>query len=76
MGDQLTENVYISPQSLASNIKNIENDNFRFVGSITRVNLWSRVLDFEQEIPNIVQRCQNSPVLNLLNFFFNKFKFI
>lgn len=34
-----------------------------FVGSITHVNMWSRVLDFEQEIPNIVQRCQASPVI-------------
>lgn len=36
----------------------------RFVGSITRVNLWNRVLDFEQEIPTIVQRCQGSPLIH------------
>lgn len=62
LGDQLTENVYLSEQSLLSTPRDIENNHFRFVGSITRVNIWSRILDFEQEIPIIVQYCQNSPV--------------
>ncbi|KAI1733257.1 EGF-like domain-containing protein [Ditylenchus destructor] len=35
----------------------------KFVGSITRVNMWTRVIDFEQEIPAMVQRCQGSTVL-------------
>uniref|UniRef100_A0A914MRZ1 Uncharacterized protein n=1 Tax=Meloidogyne incognita TaxID=6306 RepID=A0A914MRZ1_MELIC len=35
----------------------------KFVGSITRVNMWNRMLDFETEIPSIVQRCQGSPDL-------------
>lgn len=34
----------------------------KFTGSITRVNMWTRVLDFEHDIPTIVQRCQTSPV--------------
>lgn len=35
----------------------------KFVGSITRVNLWSRILDFESDIPSIVQKCQDAPIL-------------
>ncbi|CAB3409320.1 unnamed protein product [Caenorhabditis bovis] len=31
-----------------------------FVGSITRVNVWNRVIDFEEELPLMVQHCQRS----------------
>lgn len=34
----------------------------KFVGSVTRVNVWTRVLDFENDIPTIVEKCQSSPV--------------
>ncbi|CAI5447536.1 unnamed protein product [Caenorhabditis angaria] len=31
-----------------------------FVGSLTRINVWNRVLDFEEELPQMVQHCQRS----------------
>jgi hypothetical protein len=34
----------------------------KFTGSVTRINMWTRVLDFEHDIPTIVQKCQNSQV--------------
>uniref|UniRef100_A0A915DPR4 HYR domain-containing protein n=1 Tax=Ditylenchus dipsaci TaxID=166011 RepID=A0A915DPR4_9BILA len=53
LGDAVNTNSSASP---------IEKES-KFVGSITKVNVWTRVLDFEQEVPSIVQRCQGSPVL-------------
>lgn len=35
----------------------------KFVGSLTRINMWSRILDFEADIPSIVQKCQDAPIL-------------
>ncbi|VDD92750.1 unnamed protein product, partial [Enterobius vermicularis] len=31
----------------------------KFVGSVTRIKMWNRVLDFESEIPSIVHDCQS-----------------
>lgn len=66
LGDPITENVGNSLQlpETPHSVKNSNNErsNQHFVGSITRVNMWSRALDFANEIPTIVQRCQGAPV--------------
>uniref|UniRef100_A0A914YVY8 Sushi, von Willebrand factor type A, EGF and pentraxin domain-containing protein 1 n=1 Tax=Panagrolaimus superbus TaxID=310955 RepID=A0A914YVY8_9BILA len=35
----------------------------KFIGSLTRVNIWTRVLDFENDIPQLVQKCHGQQVI-------------
>jgi hypothetical protein len=54
----------IEQQQKINKIINEDNEiDSKFIGSITRVNMWNRMLDFETEIPSIVQRCQGAPDL-------------
>ncbi|CAD5227116.1 unnamed protein product [Bursaphelenchus xylophilus] len=56
---QLNINAWIN---LGRPVDASDNDS-KFVGSITRVHVWSRTLNFENDIPTIVQSCQDSPTL-------------
>lgn len=35
----------------------------KFVGSVTRVNMWKRPLSFEREVPRMVENCVAAPVI-------------
>ncbi|KAL3108453.1 hypothetical protein niasHT_015375 [Heterodera trifolii] len=62
LGDQLLDEVLpIADKKAATNT--VAAPATKFKGWITRLNMWTRVLDFEQDIPTIVQHCQGSPVL-------------
>ncbi|KAL3983031.1 EGF-like domain family protein [Acanthocheilonema viteae] len=58
-GKTLDINAWIS---LGEPINEFSNEP-KFVGSITRINIWKRAIDFEAEIPSIVHQCQQKQVI-------------
>uniref|UniRef100_A0A183C3F6 EGF-like domain-containing protein n=1 Tax=Globodera pallida TaxID=36090 RepID=A0A183C3F6_GLOPA len=63
LGDQLLDDVLPIPDRISPISVITPANAAKFSGWITRVNMWTRVLDFELDIPAIVQRCQGSPVI-------------